>query len=100
MSYLYTTSGTPEFMKQLQEKYGVYRTGIRIMFDTVTTEKNDKGDIVNKSVISVQDKGGTAPASKDSVKRVLIEVNIFSFLSIKPFTPNYPLKTAHHQPLE
>lgn len=61
-------------LQQLQEKYGVYRTGIRIMFDTVTTEKNDKGDIVNKSVISVQDKGGTAPASKDSVKRVLIEV--------------------------
>ena len=60
-------------LQQLQEKYGVYRTGIRIMFDTVTNEKNSKGDFVNRSVISVQDKGGSSPVVKESLKRVLIE---------------------------
>ena len=61
-------------LKQLQEKYGVYRTGIRVMFDTVTMEKDPAtGAVRNQTVVTVQDKGGTAPPT-NSVQRVLIEI--------------------------
>lgn len=61
-------------LKQLQEKYGVYRTGIRVMFDTVVSEKDETtGTFINKTLVTVTDKGGTAPG-KDTVEQCLIEV--------------------------
>lgn len=61
-------------LKQLQEKYGVYRTGIRVMFDTVTLEKDPAtGAFTNNSVITVQDKGGSVPPS-NAIDSALIEI--------------------------
>ena len=61
-------------LKQLQEKYGVYQTGIRVLFDTVSTEKDPtSGRIVHKNIITVTEKGSSAPA-KDSFDQVLVEV--------------------------
>jgi hypothetical protein len=61
-------------IKQLQEKYGVYRTGIRVMFDTVVSEKDEEtGRFSNKTLVTVTDKGGTAPG-KNTVEQVLIEI--------------------------
>lgn len=59
---------------QLQEKYGVYETGIRVMFDSLSTEYDEStkkfGTI---STITVTEKGGLAPNTK-SLSQVLIEV--------------------------
>ena len=61
-------------LKQLQEKYGVYKTGIRVMFDTVVSEKDEAtGAFTNKTIVTVTDKGGSAPA-KDTVEQCLIEI--------------------------
>lgn len=61
-------------LKQLQEKYGVYRTGIRVMFDTVAAERDETtGKYSNRTIVTVTDKGGTAPG-KNSVEQVLVEI--------------------------
>lgn len=63
-------------IKQLQEKYGVYRTGIRVMMDTISSVRNESGTAVKytpKSMITVTDKGGNAPG-KGSIEQVLVEI--------------------------
>jgi hypothetical protein len=61
-------------LKQLQEKYGVYQTGLRCMFDTVSYVPRDDGkDFINRTVITVTDKSGNAPSPKQ-LEQVLIEI--------------------------
>jgi hypothetical protein len=73
-------------LRQLQEQYGVYQTGIRVSFDTVSTEKDPStGRVIHKSQIVVSDKGGNAP-SPASFDQVLIEIIDPNSKSTRPET--------------
>jgi hypothetical protein len=61
-------------LKQLQEKYGVYQTGLRCMFDTVSyVPKADGKEFTNRTTITVTDKSGNAPSPKQ-LEQVMIEI--------------------------
>lgn len=58
---------------RLQEKYGVYMTGIRVSYDSVQTISNPDGSTTAVTTISIIDKGGIAP-TEDSITDVVIEL--------------------------
>lgn len=61
-----------KIMNQLQEKYGIYNTGIRVSFDSVKTSIGKMGNI-NVTQITILGKGETAPGV-NSVKDVIVDL--------------------------
>ncbi|BDH16465.1 MAG: hypothetical protein [Bacteriophage sp.] len=59
-------------IQSLQEKYGIYNTGVRVCFDSVKTNLDKKGN-ENITEITILGKGDTAPG-KNSLKDVIIDI--------------------------
>lgn len=61
-----------KIINQLQEKYGIYNTGVRVSFDSV---KTNIGEMSNSNItqITILGKGETAPG-EDSIKDVIVDL--------------------------
>ena len=58
---------------QLQAKYGIYYTGVRVSFDSIQAERSAGGGVSNFTQVTILGKGDSAPTEK-AIKDCIIEL--------------------------
>lgn len=63
-----------QVINSLQTKYGIYKTGVRVMFDCQQSIVKTGGKEESNLVVTIKDKGGIVPIPDQSFDNVIVEV--------------------------